>query len=60
MNDNIIYRNVDPEIFWITDFFPLKYYGLFWVSGLILGCYIVQRIYKKDGIPLEQLEQLTG
>ena len=60
MKDNIIHWNLDPEIFWITDSFPLKYYGLFWVSGLLLGYFIVQRIYKKEGIPLEQLEQLTG
>ena len=28
MNDGILNWNVDPEIFWITDSFPLKYYGL--------------------------------
>ena len=60
MKDNIVHWNVDPEIFWITDSFPLKYYGLFWVIGLMLGYYIVQRIFKKEGIPLEQLEQLAG
>lgn len=60
MKDNIVHWNVDPEIFWITDSFPLKYYGLCWVIGLMLGYFIVQRIYKKEGIPLEQLEQLTG
>lgn len=60
MNDNLIHWNVDPEIFWITDSFPLKYYGLFWILGLILGYYIVQRIYKKEGVPTEQLEQLAS
>lgn len=59
MEDNIIHWNVDPEIFWITDSFPIKYYGLFWILGLLLGYYIVQRIYKKEGIPLEDLEKLT-
>lgn len=60
MNDNIIHWNVNPEIFRITDSFPLKYYGLFWVMGLGLGYYIVYRIYKKEGVPTEQLEQLTS
>lgn len=60
MNDNLIHWNVDPEIFWITDSFPLKYYGLFWILGLILGYYIVQSIYKKEGVPTEQLEQLAS
>ncbi len=59
MKDNLIHWNVDPEIFWITDSFPLKYYGLFWITGLMLAYYIVQRIYKKEGVPLEDLEQLT-
>ncbi len=60
MKDTIIYWNVDPEIFWITDSFPLKYYGFFWVSGLLIGYFILQQIYKKEKVPLEQLEQLTG
>ena len=60
MDDKIIHWNVDPEIFWITDSFPLKYYGLFWVTGLALGYYIIQRIYKKEGAPIEQFEQLAG
>lgn len=60
MNDNIIHWTVDPEIFSITDSFPLRYYGLFWILGLLLGYYIVQRIYKKEGVPTEQLEQLAS
>lgn len=59
MEDGIVHWNVDPEIFWITDSFPLKYYGLLWVSGLVLGYYIVHRIYKKEGVPTEKLENLT-
>jgi prolipoprotein diacylglyceryl transferase len=59
MKDNIIHWNVDPEIFWITDSFPLRYYGLLWVIGLILSYLIVQRIYKKENVPLENWEELT-
>ena len=59
MNDLIVHWNVDPEIFWITDSFPLKYYGLFWITGLMLAYFIIQHIYKKEGIPLEKWEELT-
>lgn len=59
MKDYIIHWNVDPEIFWITDSFPLRYYGLFWIMGLFLAYSIVQRIYKKEGVPVENWEQLT-
>lgn len=60
MKDPIVYWDVDPVILWITDSFPLKYYGLFWILGLLLGYYLVQRIYKKEGVPLEHLEQLAS
>jgi len=60
MKDNIIHWNVDPEIFWITDSLPLRYYGLFWVLGLMLAYLIVHHIYKKEGVPVEQLEKLSG
>ncbi len=59
MKDNIVRWNVDPEIFWLTDSFPIKYYGLFWVIGLLLAYYIVQHFYKKEGVPLEELEKLS-
>lgn len=59
MNDNIIHWNVDPEIFVIADTFPLRYYGLSWMLGLFLAYYIIQRIYKKEAVPLENLDQLA-
>lgn len=58
MNDGIINWNVDPEIFWITDTFPLKYYGLLFVSGIFLAYYVLKRIYEKETIPVEHLEKL--
>ncbi len=59
MKDGIVHWNVDPEIFWITDSFPLKYYGLFWITGLVLAYLVIQRIYKKEGVPVENFDQLT-
>jgi prolipoprotein diacylglyceryl transferase len=58
MKDKIINWNVDPVIFWITDTFPLKYYGLFFITGLLLAHYIIKRIYIKENIPIEKLEKL--
>jgi len=59
MNDKIINWNVDPEIFWITETFPLKYYGLLFITGLLLSFYIAKRIYEKENIPFKRLEKLS-
>lgn len=58
MEDGIIYWNIDPVIFWITDTFPLKYYGLFFVTGLLLAYQVVKRIYDKESVPIENLDKL--
>ncbi|WP_273567649.1 prolipoprotein diacylglyceryl transferase [Maribacter halichondriae] len=59
MKDGIIYWNVDPEIFTILDTFPIRYYSLFWVLGIGLGYFIVKKIYQKEKIPVEHLDQLA-
>ena len=58
MDDKIINWNLDPVIVWITDSFPLKYYGLFFATGLLLAYYIVKWIYNKEHIPIENLDKL--
>ena len=58
MNDRIITWNLDPTIYWITETFPLKYYGLFFVTGILLAHYVEKRIYAKENIPIENLEKL--
>lgn len=58
MNDKIINWNLDPTIFWITETFPLKYYGLFFVTGILLAHYVEKRIYAKENLPIENLEKL--
>lgn len=50
--------NVDPVIYWITDSFPLKYYGALFACGLLLGYYIVRNIYKKENLSVENLDSL--
>ena len=58
MNDGIINWNLDPVIYWITDSFPLKYYGLLFATGILLAHYVEKRIYIKENIPVENLEKL--
>jgi prolipoprotein diacylglyceryl transferase len=58
MEDGIIYWNVDPVIYWITDTFPLKYYGLFFMTGILLAFQIEKRIFAKENIPIEKLDKL--
>lgn len=56
--NTIINWNVDSEIFWIANSFPVKYYGLLFACGLLLGFYIVKRIYIKEDIPVQDLDNL--
>lgn len=59
MSDGIINWNVDPEIFRIADVFPLKYYGLLFLFGVLSAHYVLKRIYVKENIPIENLEKLS-
>jgi phosphatidylglycerol:prolipoprotein diacylglycerol transferase len=58
MMNGILNWNVDPVIFWITDSFPLKYYGALFACGILLGFYIVRNIYKKENLSLDNLDTL--
>ncbi|UAB82763.1 prolipoprotein diacylglyceryl transferase [Zunongwangia sp. SCSIO 43204] len=58
MDDGIFYWDLDPVLFWITDTFPLKYYGILFVTGLMLGYLVVKRVFRRENIPLESLDSL--
>jgi len=58
MNDGIINWNLDPVIFWISDTFPLKYYGLLFIIGLLIALEIEKRIYIKENVPSAALDKL--
>ncbi len=49
--------DVTPEIVegWKTP----NLYGLLFVSGLVLGYFAIKRVFKKEGIPDEQLDKLV-
>lgn len=53
-----IHWNIDPEIINIFGI-SLRYYGVFFVSGLILSYCLLKWIFKKEDIPLDKLEKLS-
>ncbi len=55
---NYINWNVDPEIINVFGI-SIRYYGLLFVSGLILCIYILGWIYKREDIPSKHLEKLS-
>jgi len=55
---NYIHWNPDPEIINIFGF-SLRYYGILFLSGLIIAIYFLGWIFKKEGIPSENLEKLS-
>ncbi len=55
---NYIHWNPDPEI--VNTFgISIRYYGLLFVSGLIIAVYMLGWVFKKENIPSENLEKLT-
>jgi phosphatidylglycerol---prolipoprotein diacylglyceryl transferase len=55
---NYINWNADPEIINIFGI-SIRYYGLLFVSGLILCILILGWIYKRENIPSEHLDKLS-
>ncbi len=55
---NYIHWNTNPEIINIFGF-SLRYYGILFVSGLVLCIYILGRIFKRENIPPENMEKLS-
>lgn len=54
---NYINWNVKPEIFeW--GFLSVRYYGLFFAVGFMLGYYILERMFKSEKIQQEWLDKL--
>ena len=55
---NHLHWGIDPEIINIFGI-SIRYYGLFFVSGLLLCIYILGWIFKKESIPPENLDKLS-
>jgi phosphatidylglycerol---prolipoprotein diacylglyceryl transferase len=55
---NYINWNVDPEIINVFGI-SIRYYGLLFVTGLLLCIYILGSIFRKENIPQDLLEKLA-
>lgn len=55
---NYIHWNPNPEIVNIFGF-SIRYYGLLFVTGLILSILVLKWIFKKEELPSANLEKLT-
>lgn len=55
---NYIHWNIDPEIINVFGL-SIRYYGLLFVSGLILSVYILGWIFKQENISEENIERLS-
>ena len=49
--------NVDPTLFTVVGR-EIRWYGLFWVIGLIVAVYIVQQIFKHEDLPEQWFDSL--
>ena len=62
---NYIIWNIRPEIFILPDNFPLiggfsvRWYGLLFAFGFIFGYLILQKMFKKEGVPIKVLDDLS-
>jgi phosphatidylglycerol:prolipoprotein diacylglycerol transferase len=55
---NYIHWGTDPEIFNLFGV-SIRYYGLFFVAGIIIANYILRGVFKKENIPEENLTKLS-
>jgi len=51
--------NTDPEFFNLFGIISIRYYGILFVSGLIIGYLIVKQIFKRENEPIENLDKIT-
>lgn len=53
-----IHWNVDPSLInWGG--FEIRYYGVLFATGFVLGYFLMQKIFKREGIPEKELDLLT-
>ena len=51
--------DINPELVRLFGVLPIRYYSLLFVGGLLLGLYIVRKLWVKDGWPIPELDRLT-
>jgi prolipoprotein diacylglyceryltransferase len=58
MNSLYIHWNIDPILINLG-FTELRYYAILFVGGLILGAYIVKRMFEQEGLNPDLIYTLT-
>lgn len=51
--------DIDPELINLFGVFSIRYYSLFFVGGLVLGYVVVKNIYKREGLPIDDIDTLA-
>ena len=51
--------DVNPEIIRLFDVVPIRYYSLMFISGLLIGLYVIKKVWVKDGWLISDLDRLT-
>jgi len=65
MLTNFIVWDIRPEIFILSDTIPLiggfsiRWYGLLFALGFVFGYLILQKMFKKEGVPIKVLDDLS-
>jgi len=55
---NSITWNVGPDLITLGSF-PIKAYSVLFALGFIISYFIIKKIYKKEGVPISELDSLT-
>lgn len=52
--------DVNPEIPFLCKYVPIRYYGILFTTGLILGYFVVRKLYQREGLNVALLDVLTN
>ncbi len=59
METTFIHWSIDPEIFNLLGLISIRYYSLFFFSGLALAYLLVKKYFIEEKIPIENLDKLA-
>ncbi len=57
--DYTIIWDIDPELPFLRQFVPIRYYSLLFTTGLLLAYFVVKRLYQEEGLSTLHLEDLA-
>ena len=51
--------DIHPELPFLRQFVPIRYYSLLFSGGLMIAYFIVKRLYQEEGLNTQNLEDLA-